>query len=110
MNPKKKHKKLYDQIPEFSCVPGCNDCCGPIPFSRWEWKRIKDKRPANGLECPYVNADGLCDIYYQRPFMCRLFGTVDNQRLICPHGCGPGKMLTDKQGKELTDKYLEIIR
>jgi Fe-S-cluster containining protein len=68
--------ELRKWIPNVSgCPKGCHKCCGPVPFSRWEWSRIKDKRAPHSdeLDCPYIGKTG-CDIYEERPILCRLFG------------------------------------
>jgi Fe-S-cluster containining protein len=71
-------KRILDlrrYIPSVSgCPKDCHRCCGPVPFSRWERSRIKDKRTAKGIACPYVGKSG-CEIYEDRPILCRLFGT-----------------------------------
>lgn len=75
MNIAKTIKYLRKQIPSFECKPDCTDCCGPVPFSKWEWEQIKDKRKTITLNCPYASENG-CETYEQRPILCRLFGTV----------------------------------
>jgi hypothetical protein len=101
---------LYAQIPAFTCLPGCTDCCGPVPFQRREWARVKDKRaaPDDRIDCPYECASG-CAIYAQRPFMCRLFGATDEPRLTCPHGCGPAQKLSAAEAHRLTNAYLALF-
>lgn len=108
MNAKKMHKRLYKKIPAFKCKEGCTDCCGPVPFSNWEWEQIEDKRKATTLTCPYA-VGGKCEIYGQRPLICRLFGAVDDERLRCPHGCGPEKKLSQRQAEEIMKEYLRIL-
>jgi len=85
-------------IPEFTCKKGCHDCCGPVPFSKEEWSRVPDKRKATSLTCPYVGEKG-CDIYEERPLMCRLFGAVED--LKCPHGCAPLFFLNWRNAQEI---------
>jgi len=103
-------KNLYRKIPTFKCKPGCHGCCGPIPFSQWEWNRIKDKREHRSLlHCPYESEQG-CDIYETRPYMCRLFGTVNDPKLICPHGCGPAVKLTAQQADKMTREYISVMQ
>lgn len=92
------HRNLYKKIPSFKCMLGCTDCYGPVPFSEWEWSRIKDKRQAKGLKCPYASRQG-CEIYEQRPFVCRLYGAIEILR--CPYGRGPGKLLPDEEAKKV---------
>lgn len=99
-------KYLRKQIPTFGCIPGCFDCCGPVPFSRWEWGQVKDKRQATGILCPYASKDG-CEIYEQRPIICRLMGATHS--LPCPHGRRPIKLLSKKKELKLMQKYFEIL-
>lgn len=106
MNPAKVIKYLRKQIPIFKCVPGCHACCGPVPFSRWEWDRVVDKRKALDLSCPYISEEG-CAIYSQRPIMCRLFGAVPEMK--CLHGCTPLKMLSSEKGRKLLVVYKSLI-
>jgi len=100
-----RHQELYDRIPDFPCNR-CMECCGPVPFSKWEWERLEDKRKGKGLTCPYA-VDGKCEIYDKRPLMCRLFGAVVNLR--CPHGCRPGKLLSVEEAMEIMEEYRKLI-
>lgn len=106
---RKIHEKLYSRIPSFKCKEGCMDCCGPVPFSKWEWERVQDKRKATLLSCPYA-VGGRCEIYKHRPLICRLFGSVDDPLLECPHGCGPQNKLSREQGAEIMREYLLVLR
>lgn len=109
MNKKRRLlKKLQDRIPSFTCIPGCHDCCGPVPFSKIEWNAVKDKRMAKGINCPYQCEEG-CAIYKDRPLICRLFGASEDQRLKCPHGCGPKKPLTKEETAKIMVEYLSGI-
>lgn len=40
--------------------------------------------------CPHLGANG-CQVYAERPLICRLFGTTP--QLPCPNGKGPAAML-----------------
>jgi Fe-S-cluster containining protein len=112
---------IYRQIPAFGCRPGCGDCCGLVPWSREEWARVADRAPAGvtleaydadtvipmrgaSTTCPFFS--GGCTVYEDRPFMCRLFGTVRDARLTCPHGCRPDPLLSKQKADWLTMKYL----
>ena len=106
MNPAKTIKYLRKQIPTFKCKEGCFDCCGPVPFSKWEWAQIKDQRIGTGATCPYASKDG-CEIYKDRPIICRLMGTV--LKLKFPHGYGSEKMLSKKKEWEIMQKYTEVM-
>lgn len=98
---------LYSAIPTFECKPGCTDCCGPVPFSRAEWQAVKVKKHHRRgcLDCPYSKG-GACEIYEQRPFICRLFGATEDPKLACPHGCKPEKPLAVAEADALTRRYL----
>ena len=105
-----KLKAFYNKIPAFKCIPGCTDCCGPVPFSKSEWEAIKDKRGWDinkGIMCPYANSG--CDIYDQRPLICRIFGAADHPMLKCPRGCGPKRKLTAKMARKIMNEYHEMM-
>jgi len=88
---------LRTQIPAFDCIPGCHDCCGPVTASSTEMARLPRRSAAvhdaalAELSCPHLGANG-CEVYGERPLICRLFGTTAS--LPCPRGCGP-KRRTD---------------
>ena len=103
-NPRHIIRALRRRIPAFECEPGCHDCCGPVPFTGWEWKRLcKDMQDCilTDLNCPFLGPQG-CKIYSERPILCRLFGAVDTPRLICPKGRRPEKLLSEKEGAEIS--------
>lgn len=109
----------YRKIPSFTCIKGCGDCCGIVPWAPEEFARVRDRLPpgtelleADGCihpirpdsaTCPFF--DHGCTVYDDRPFMCRLFGTARDWRLTCPHGRQPRKMLTMQKARDLTDRY-----
>ena len=102
--------RLYKKAPAFECIEGCTDCCGPVPWSDFELERAGlTERPAIGADrtCPF-SLNGHCDIHDARPFMCRLFGTVED--LKCPHGRGPLKLMTVADGHNLVRKYKLMAR
>jgi len=84
------------QIPSFACKAGCHDCCGPVTASSEEManlpvKSIADHEAALAeLNCPYLGKNG-CEVYADRPLICRLFGTTP--RLPCPNGKRPEVMI-----------------
>ncbi|WP_324732399.1 YkgJ family cysteine cluster protein [Pseudomonas paeninsulae] len=88
----RKIDQLRLQIPSFACVPGCHDCCGPVTASSEEMARLPVKSDAAHdaalaeLDCVHLGPQG-CEVYDQRPLICRLFGT--SKSLPCPHGRGP---------------------
>lgn len=104
------------KIPELrGRCEGCGGaCCGIVPFSRWEWEQIEDKRQAISPTCPYLE-DGQCAIYDKRPIICRLFGQPNARRLLeCKHkksGCVKivGKALTPAQIERIGKRYRRLI-
>lgn len=102
-------RRLRLLIPTFECVPGCSDCCGPVPFSKWEWSQVRTKKTATCLDCPYATPAG-CEIYEDRPILCRLFGAVaDEPLLACPHGRGPARPLTADEGRRIATEYARLV-
>lgn len=89
-------KYLRAHIPSFECTPGCHDCCGPVTASSEEIARLPVKSAAEhdkalaDLSCPHLGSNG-CQVYHERPLICRLFGTTP--RLTCPNGCRPEQMI-----------------
>ena len=85
-----------ERIPAFACQPGCHDCCGPVTTSTEEMARLPVKNAAAhatalaNFSCPYLGAQG-CEVYAERPLICRLFGTTP--RLACPNGKRPVVMI-----------------
>ncbi|MGY8564488.1 YkgJ family cysteine cluster protein [Paracidovorax citrulli] len=89
---------LREQIPDFRCIVGCHDCCGPVTVSTDEMARLPRKSDAerdaalSQLSCPHLGAGG-CQVYQERPLICRLFGTTPN--LPCPNGRRPVYMIEE---------------
>jgi len=87
------------RIPSFACEPGCHDCCGPVTASSEEVSRLPQKTDADHevalshYNCVYLGEDG-CQVYDERPLICRLFGTTP--RLLCPKGKAPEVMINGK--------------
>ena len=105
------HRELYAKIPAVEGCLRCGDCCGPVPFSKWEWFRLRDKRLAaikhkRRLRCPYFCRGG-CDIYAHRPLMCQLFGAVEDLR--CSRGARPKRLLTAAEGAAIGEAYWRLV-
>ena len=87
---------LREHIPSFACIPGCHDCCGPVTTSSEEMSRLPFKSDAEhataltNLSCPHLGAQD-CQVYTERPLICRLFGTTP--KLACPNGQRPEVMI-----------------
>lgn len=113
MHDRAEHRELYRSIPSFVCKEGCSDCCGPVPVTPWEAQRLGiagqmvTPFDPKTLKCGFLQ-DGKCSVYDRRPFLCRLFGTVDNPRMACPHGCKPTKVMSAKQGLVKLERYRSL--
>lgn len=113
-------RAIYATIPEVHCKGICGaDYCGPIMMSRLEWRVLKERfpeiesKPVPGLGhvlegacalCPLLAEDGSCRAYDIRPLICRLFGAVNVQGMICRHGCQPDRWLSHYESAQLLDK------
>lgn len=103
---------LRRHIPAFECVPGCHDCCGPVTTSSEEMARlpvISDAAHAVALaefSCPHLGKTG-CQVYAERPLICRLFGTTP--RLACPHGKRPAVMIAPHIEQQI-ERYFAATR
>lgn len=121
-------------IPEFKCVEGCSDCCGPVPMTRLEWLRLvkltgqNDKQLESkfyegfraGLSadesyyhaharCALLDkATNKCTVYEARPAICQLFGDVEHERMVCPHGRRPEVKLTHEQAGAILDQVMAL--
>jgi uncharacterized protein len=103
---------LRRNIPAFACKPGCHDCCGPVTASPTEVARLPPKTEAEHdialaeLNCPYLGKNG-CEVYNERPLICRLFGTTP--KLLCPHGQKPEQMINPRIEQKV-NRYLVETR
>lgn len=78
------------KLPVMRCDDGCGDCCGVVPITEKELKRLKDYvrvhhiQPVDqGPTCPlYLN--GRCSVHEVRPAICRAFGHTAG--MSCPRG------------------------
>jgi len=34
--------RLRSLCPRAPCLPGCHECCGPVPFTEWEWSQVPE--------------------------------------------------------------------
>lgn len=100
----KQLKKIYDKIPGIECKGLCQNSCGPIIIFPAEAENIRSHgcsvpeetvvHPVNGeMTCAALDSAGRCTIHHVRPAICRLFGVVNDPKMICPYGCKPKKML-----------------
>lgn len=103
---------LRRRIPAFECQPGCHDCCGPVTTSSEEMARLPVKSEAlqaaalDDLSCPHLAARG-CEVYAERPLVCRLFGATP--RLACPNRKRPATMIAPNIEQRI-DRYFDEAR
>ncbi|WP_432721395.1 YkgJ family cysteine cluster protein [Jeongeupia wiesaeckerbachi] len=100
-----------ERIPSFECEPGCHDCCGPVTTSSEEMARLPRKSTAERdaalaeLNCPHLGPKG-CQVYTERPIICRLFGTTP--KLACPRGRRPETMVDPAVEQQVYDFFAEV--
>ncbi|MHB1214345.1 MAG: YkgJ family cysteine cluster protein [Thiobacillus sp.] len=100
------------RIPTFECESGCHDCCGPVTASSEEMARLPEKSDTEhaaalaALSCPHLGRNG-CQVYAERPIICRLFGTTP--RLACPNGKHPETMIDPRIERQI-DRYFAGTR
>lgn len=86
------------------CIVGCHDCCGPVLASPEEVARLPAKTDQEhetalaDYNCVYLGEHG-CQVYNERPLICRLFGTTP--RLPCPNGKRPVYMVDSRTEQEI---------
>ena len=96
--------RLRANIPQFECVEGCHDCCGPVTTSSEEMSRLPVKTDAeheaalNEFNCVHLGPKG-CTVYDERPLICRLFGTTP--RMPCPNDRKPEQPVDIKTEREV---------
>lgn len=127
-------RRVESSLPRMNCKGLCQECCGPIGMTQFEWRRIVERLgrepvetkemplrassgqtvardavitlpPGPNLECPMLK-DGRCSVYDIRPMICRLWGMT--RTMQCPHGCTPERWISDREGFELMDKMQKI--
>lgn len=60
----------------------------------------------DNYSCPYLGAKG-CEVYGERPLICRLFGTTP--KLVCPRGRRPEVMI-DAEVEQQVFTYFKQVR
>jgi Fe-S-cluster containining protein len=118
-------RRLYDTLPKLSCKGLCHDSCGPIASSPAEAAVLKRKgvdlpkmeelpglmlRVLDGADvrCSGLTEDKKCSVYEHRPMICRLWGSVLNPRMMCPHGCEPERWVSDEEAGELLKRVSKL--
>ena len=95
---------------EWKCRDCCDaPCCGPVPIPFRVWSRNKEKiftRPKKTMQmdgrvfpiskvCPFLNAEKKCNIYFERPNVCKVYGLIE--KLQCPYIDTAGRIRTEAE-------------
>lgn len=105
---------LYGRVPAISsCTGECARSCGPIDGIYGDAEARRILRRMRGLPearedgtCSMLNVFGRCDIYADRPMICRLWGATT--KMPCAFGCDPdGPLLTADEGRDLLAAAME---
>jgi Fe-S-cluster containining protein len=80
-------------IPSMHCDADCGECCGVVPATETEFRRVQRFIEEQGIvpveqsdgTCPFYQNGG-CAIYLVRPLVCRLFGHSADPLMTCPRG------------------------
>lgn len=77
-------------LPAMQCDVGCGECCGVVPVTQEEYRKILHVAKSKGIvpihqgvTCPFYQK-GTCSVYDARPLSCRMFGHVE--AMTCPRG------------------------
>ena len=101
-------QELYKRIPIVRDCKQCGNCCGHVPISAEEIRRLPEgierDYPYKKDDCRFL-VDNKCAIYGDRPFMCRTFGASESFDLMCIHGAKPDRYLSADESKQLCAEY-----
>lgn len=100
---------IWAQVPSVQCKGLCVESCGPVVPSDGE-AAVLERRGVvldfdrETLTCNQLKL-GRCQVYNDRPLLCRLWGAVPKMR--CPFDCEP--TLTDEQGNALMRALYQFV-
>jgi Fe-S-cluster containining protein len=111
-------EQIYAAVHHVPCKGLCHEACGPILYSAAEARLLQDNainlpeivdhKKHGPLTRSHLSDEGRCNIYAQRPLICRLYGAV--KKMKCPHGCmSVGGFMSDRRATELLDA-MEAIK
>jgi Fe-S-cluster containining protein len=80
-------------IPSMHCDEHCGECCGLVPVTETEFRRVERFIKERGI-VPIEHADGTCPLYQNgtctvypvRPLVCQLYGHSADPLMTCPRG------------------------
>jgi Fe-S-cluster containining protein len=113
---------IYAAVPRINCKGKCQASCGPISaapdevehFEKATGKPFPDAeamlkgalKAGSSLDCPYLNPVGHCEVYADRPLICRLWGVAEG--MPCKWGCKPERPMSDAEAGRLLDATAEV--
>lgn len=112
-------QEIYDALPTMECKGLCQASCGRIEecLTPRELDRILgvagvDEIPANigCVKCPLLDVHGQCSVYDVRPLICRLWGMVYDELMMCPFGCRPSRYLSNDEVGRIWAKLNSISK
>src|SRR5271157_5835205 len=80
-------------LPSMQCDEGCGECCGVIPATETEYRRVERYAKEHNIPiehkdnfaCPFYQG-GKCAVYPVRPLACQLFGHSEDKLMQCVKG------------------------
>lgn len=116
----------------FKCRENCGECCGIIPLSSELVKNNKDKFAVQPTEinagcedennawcavitedwsCVFLNRETKkCNIYEQRPHICRMFGPSHHPSLQCKYSKPNGNLRSLAAQKQIERRTKAMLR
>jgi len=61
-------------------------------------------------KCPFLNAENRCEIYDERPEVCRKFGSGDEPMLDCEYMSADNKMRTDEEREAVVQARKDYVK
>lgn len=119
----------YAAVPDAGCRGLCLMGCGSVAMTALEQRRIADRHgkvlplvAAPAMEpftvqpggqmpgrCAALTRAGQCQVYADRPMVCRLYGAAEGLR--CPYGCEPADgLMSESAGWRALARVRELDR
>jgi hypothetical protein len=105
--------EVYDLIPKIKCKGLCVDECTNIGFFRPEFEhlvQITGREPKLDVQterCNYLSPLGRCEVYDDRPWVCRAFGV--DPTMPCPHGCVAERQMDRFESRLLVRRVAGVL-
>jgi Fe-S-cluster containining protein len=94
-------------IPTFKKLKGMSTI---VMWDNKSWMELYTSKPISPNKCVFLS-DGEfgCTVYQYRPIICRLFGTIMDDRAACKYGCHSIPRLHWKLGVAMTNGWFECM-